>query len=105
MVKTWSPIRNDPIGRSLLPPTTPAHSGRALTCSRCATYIRTVTGAPAIHGAGAMVIAAGIQAPCHRPELLAQTQSGAVGDTKADEVIHWATPALYFGAPSAKVTR
>lgn len=41
-------------------------------------------------------IAAGIQALCHQPELLAQLQSGAVWDTMPDEVIRWATPALYF---------
>ncbi len=41
-------------------------------------------------------IAAGIQALCHQPELLPQLQSGAVWDTMADEVIRWATPALYF---------
>jgi cytochrome P450 len=41
-------------------------------------------------------IAAGIQALCHQPELLAQIQSGAVDDTMADEIIRWATPALYF---------
>jgi cytochrome P450 len=41
-------------------------------------------------------IAAGIQALAHQPELLGQLQSGAVWDTMADEVIRWATPALYF---------
>ncbi len=41
-------------------------------------------------------IAAGIQALCHQPELLAQMQSGAVDDTMADEIIRWATPAIYF---------
>lgn len=41
-------------------------------------------------------IAAGIQALCHQPELLAQLQSGAVWDTMADEVIRWTTPAIYF---------
>lgn len=41
-------------------------------------------------------IAAGIQALCHQPELLARLQSGTVWDTMADEVIRWATPALYF---------
>ncbi len=41
-------------------------------------------------------IAAGIQALCHQPELLAQMQSGAVDETMADEIIRWATPALYF---------
>lgn len=41
-------------------------------------------------------IAAGIQALAHQPELLPQIQSGAVDDTMADEIIRWATPALYF---------
>jgi cytochrome P450 len=41
-------------------------------------------------------IAAGIQALCHQPELLPQIQSGTVDDTMADEIIRWATPALYF---------
>ena len=41
-------------------------------------------------------IAAGIQALCHQPELLAQMQSGTVWDTAPDEIIRWATPALYF---------
>lgn len=42
-------------------------------------------------------IAAGIQAMCHQPELLAQMQAGgAVWGTAADEIIRWATPALYF---------
>ena len=41
-------------------------------------------------------IAAGIQALCQQPELLPQIQSGAVDDTMADEIIRWATPALYF---------
>ena len=41
-------------------------------------------------------IAAGIHAQCHQPELLAQIQSGAVDDTMADEIIRWATPAIYF---------
>lgn len=41
-------------------------------------------------------IAAGIQALCHQPELLAQIQSGAVDETMPDEIIRWATPALYF---------
>jgi cytochrome P450 len=41
-------------------------------------------------------IAAGIQALAHQPELLPLLQSGAVWDTMADEVIRWATPALYF---------
>jgi len=41
-------------------------------------------------------IAAGIQAMCHQPELLDQMKSGAVWDTTPDEIIRWATPALYF---------
>ena len=41
-------------------------------------------------------IAAGIQALAHQPELLPALQSGAVWDTAADEIIRWATPALYF---------
>lgn len=42
-------------------------------------------------------IAAGIQAMCHQPELLAQMQAGGdVWDTAADEIIRWATPATYF---------
>ena len=42
-------------------------------------------------------IAAGIQALCHQPELLQQMQAGgAVWETAADEIIRWATPALYF---------
>ncbi len=41
-------------------------------------------------------IAAGLQALAHQPELLGQIQSGAVDDTLADEIIRWATPALYF---------
>ena len=41
-------------------------------------------------------IAAGIQALAHQPELLAQLQSGTVWDTAPDEIIRWATPALYF---------
>ena len=42
-------------------------------------------------------IAAGIQALAHQPELLGQMQEGgAVWDTAADEIIRWATPALYF---------
>lgn len=41
-------------------------------------------------------IAAGIQAMCHQPELLAQMQQGDVMDTAPDEIIRWATPALYF---------
>lgn len=42
-------------------------------------------------------ISAGMQAMCHQPELLGQMkESGAIWDTMADEVIRWATPALYF---------
>ena len=42
-------------------------------------------------------IAAGIQALCHQPELLGQMQTDeAVWDTAPDEIIRWATPALYF---------
>ncbi len=41
-------------------------------------------------------IAAGLQALAHQPELLPLIQSGAVDDTMADEIIRWATPALYF---------
>lgn len=42
-------------------------------------------------------IAAGIQAMCHQPELLTQMQAGGdIWDTAPDEIIRWATPALYF---------
>ena len=42
-------------------------------------------------------IAAGIQAMCEQPELLAQMKVGGdVWETMADEVIRWATPATYF---------
>jgi len=41
-------------------------------------------------------IAAGIHAMLHQPELLAQMQSGQVWDTAPDEIIRWATPAIYF---------
>ncbi len=41
-------------------------------------------------------IAAGIQAMCHQPELLGQMQDGDIWDTAPDEIIRWATPALYF---------
>jgi cytochrome P450 len=41
-------------------------------------------------------IAAGIQALAHQPELLPQLQSGAVWDSAPDEIIRWATPAIYF---------
>ena len=42
-------------------------------------------------------IAAGIQAMCHQPELLGHMQEGGdVWATAPDEIIRWATPALYF---------
>ncbi|MDE9450531.1 cytochrome P450 [Aliiroseovarius sp. Z3] len=42
-------------------------------------------------------IAAGIQAMCHQPELLGQMQEGGdIWATAPDEIIRWATPALYF---------
>ncbi|MGR3615159.1 MAG: cytochrome P450 [Paracoccaceae bacterium] len=42
-------------------------------------------------------IAAGIQALCHQPELLDQMKAGGeIWDTASDEIIRWATPALYF---------
>lgn len=42
-------------------------------------------------------IAAGIQAMCHQPELLEQMQAGGdIWDTAPDEIIRWATPAIYF---------
>ncbi|MEM9049251.1 MAG: cytochrome P450 [Pseudomonadota bacterium] len=42
-------------------------------------------------------IAAGIQALCRQPELLAALQTGgAIWDTMPDEVIRWASPATYF---------
>jgi cytochrome P450 len=42
-------------------------------------------------------IAAGMQAMCHQPELLSQMQAGGdIWDTAPDEIIRWATPALYF---------
>ena len=41
-------------------------------------------------------IAGGLQAMAHQPELLDQLKGGQVWDTMADEVIRWATPALYF---------
>ncbi|MGD9861633.1 MAG: cytochrome P450 [Pseudodonghicola sp.] len=42
-------------------------------------------------------IAAGIQALCHQPELLGQMQDGGdIWETAPDEIIRWATPALYF---------
>ena len=42
-------------------------------------------------------IAAGIQAMAHQPELLEQMREGGdIWETGADEIIRWATPALYF---------
>ncbi|MCB1328955.1 MAG: cytochrome P450 [Maritimibacter sp.] len=42
-------------------------------------------------------IAAGIQALAHQPELLGQMQEGGeIWKTAPDEIIRWATPALYF---------
>ncbi|WP_299417958.1 cytochrome P450 [uncultured Sulfitobacter sp.] len=41
-------------------------------------------------------IAAGLQAMCHQPELLRQMQQGDIWGTAPDEIIRWATPALYF---------
>lgn len=41
-------------------------------------------------------IAAGMQAMCHQPELLGQMQSENIWATAPDEIIRWATPALYF---------
>lgn len=42
-------------------------------------------------------IAAGIQAMAHQPELLGQMQAGGdIWETAPDEIIRWATPALYF---------
>lgn len=41
-------------------------------------------------------IAAGIHAMLHQPELLAQMQEGQIWDTAPDEIIRWATPAIYF---------
>ena len=42
-------------------------------------------------------IAAGIQAMAHQPELLGQMQEGGeIWKTAPDEIIRWATPALYF---------
>ena len=49
-------------------------------------------------------IAAGIQALAHQPELLPLLQSGQVWDTMADEVIRWATPALYFRRTATRDT-
>lgn len=42
-------------------------------------------------------IAAGIHAMCHQPELLGQMQAGGdIWETAPDEIIRWATPAIYF---------
>ncbi|MDP5218599.1 cytochrome P450 [Ruegeria sp. 2205SS24-7] len=42
-------------------------------------------------------IAGGIQAMCHQPELLDQMRAGGdIWDTAPDEIVRWATPALYF---------
>lgn len=42
-------------------------------------------------------IAAGIQAMLHQPELLAQMQAGGdIWETAPDEIVRWASPALYF---------
>ncbi|WP_127107756.1 cytochrome P450 [Pararhodobacter zhoushanensis] len=41
-------------------------------------------------------IAAGIQAMAHQPELLVQMKAGEVWATAPDEIIRWATPAVYF---------
>lgn len=42
-------------------------------------------------------IAAGMQAMCHQPDLLGQMQNEPkVWETASDEIIRWATPALYF---------
>jgi cytochrome P450 len=47
-------------------------------------------------------IAAGIQAMCHQPELLGQMQTGDIWATAPDEIIRWATPALYFRRTAAQ---
>lgn len=42
-------------------------------------------------------IAAGLQALAYQPELIDQIREGGdIWDTAADEIIRWATPALYF---------
>ena len=41
-------------------------------------------------------IAAGIQALCHQPELLAQLKSAPADQNVADEIIRWASPATHF---------
>ncbi|MEZ5715499.1 MAG: cytochrome P450 [Paracoccaceae bacterium] len=48
-------------------------------------------------------IAAGIQAMCHQPELLEQMRAGGdIWETAPDEIIRWATPALYFRRTALK---
>jgi cytochrome P450 len=48
-------------------------------------------------------IAAGIQALAHQPELLEQMKAGGdVWETAPDEIIRWATPALYFRRTATK---
>ena len=47
-------------------------------------------------------IAAGIQAMCHQPELLGQMQHDDIWATAPDEIIRWATPALYFRRTAAQ---
>ena len=41
-------------------------------------------------------ISAGIQALARQPGLLEQMQSGEVWDTAPDEIVRWASPAIYF---------
>ncbi len=41
-------------------------------------------------------IAAGLHALCNQPELLPQLQTADVWDTLPDEIIRWASPAVYF---------
>lgn len=41
-------------------------------------------------------IAAGLQAMAHQPELLSQMKNDDIWKTAPDEIIRWATPALYF---------
>ncbi|MBB97702.1 MAG: cytochrome P450 [Rhodobacteraceae bacterium] len=50
-------------------------------------------------------IAAGIQALCHQPELLARMQAGDIWETAPDEIIRWATPALYFRRTATRDTQ
>ena len=47
-------------------------------------------------------IAAGIHAMAEKPELLNQMQTQDVWDTMPDEIIRWATPALYFRRTAAQ---